>query len=160
VTSGTPSSSRTVRQSLPKLFGSRNVPAVDGKMRSCSPRYGRARRSVSVSIANLGSGRVRRPEAVLVPSMLINPLPVSRTTLPVTVIVPRVRVEVAPAQTKQFRAAQAGRNQDGDRVDQIMVAAVIRRALLGQQFPQLVARQSGRPPGRFIGLDRRHIAYR
>ena len=30
VTSGTPSCSRTLRQSRPKLFGSRHVPAVDG----------------------------------------------------------------------------------------------------------------------------------
>jgi hypothetical protein len=45
-------------------------------------------RSVSASIANLGSERVRRPEAVLVSSMRINPLPVYRMTLPVMVIVP------------------------------------------------------------------------
>src|SRR6202043_752803 len=116
-------SSRTVHHSLPKLFGSRNVPAVEGKMRSCSPRYGRARRSVNVSIANLGSGRVRRPEAVLVSSMRINPLPVFPDDFAGDGDRARVRIEVAPPQTKQFRAPQAGRDQDGDRVDQIMVAA-------------------------------------
>ena len=35
VTSGTPSSARAVRHSLPKLLGSRNVPAVDGKITVC-----------------------------------------------------------------------------------------------------------------------------
>src|SRR6476646_7604564 len=32
VTSGTPSSARTLRHSPPKLFGSRHVPAVDGNI--------------------------------------------------------------------------------------------------------------------------------
>jgi hypothetical protein len=32
VASGTPRPSRAVRHSLPKLFGSRSVPAVDGKI--------------------------------------------------------------------------------------------------------------------------------
>ncbi len=39
VTPGTPSCSRAVRHSLPKLFGSRSVPAVEGRMTSCSPRW-------------------------------------------------------------------------------------------------------------------------
>jgi hypothetical protein len=38
VTSGTPSSSRTVRHSLPKLFGSRSVPEADGNITACWPK--------------------------------------------------------------------------------------------------------------------------
>ena len=108
-----------------------------------------------------GQRRVRGPEAVLVSSMRINPLPVSRMTLPVMVI-----VSASVSKSHQRRPSSSERRSpvairtDSDRVDQIMVAAVVRRAQLSQQFPQLVARQSGRPLGRLIGLDRRHVAYR
>jgi len=97
----------------------------------------------------------------LVSSMRINPLPVSRMTLPVMVI-----VSASVSKSHQRRPSSSERRSpvairtDSDRVDQIMVAAVVRRAQLSQQFPQLVARQSGRPLGRLIGLDRRHVAYR
>jgi hypothetical protein len=64
--SGTPRSSRTMRHRLPKLFGFRSVPAVDGTITTCSPRWDRFRRSVNVLIANRGSGIVRRPASLLV----------------------------------------------------------------------------------------------
>lgn len=42
---------------------------------SCSPRYGRCLRFCSISIANFGSGRVRRPAVDLVSSTRISPCP-------------------------------------------------------------------------------------
>lgn len=66
--SGTPNSSRILRHCPAKLSGSRSVPFVDGKMTDCCPRYGRLRRSVSVAMADVGSGMTLLPTAVLVSS--------------------------------------------------------------------------------------------
>jgi hypothetical protein len=73
VTSGTPSSARTLRQSRPKLFGSRDVPAVDGniivrglaQVRQSAPRD---------STATLAS---HTPSPMLMTSWPIDPLTVS-----------------------------------------------------------------------------------
>ena len=126
--SGTPNSSRLLRHCPAKLSGSRSVPLVYGKMTDCSPRYGRLRRSESIATANAGSGITRRPATVFVSSTRTRPLAFSRTTLPADRDRSGVGIEVAPAQRQQFGAAQACRDQEGDRVGQIALAARLRRA--------------------------------
>ncbi|AWT56430.1 hypothetical protein D806_054840 [Mycolicibacterium smegmatis MKD8] len=44
-----------------KLSGSRHVPAVDGKIIDCSPRYGRLCRAARTAESNVGRGTVRVP---------------------------------------------------------------------------------------------------
>lgn len=75
---------RTFRHCLNVLFGSRQVPAVLGKIISCWPMNGRPRRAVRVSTTNFGSGTTRREDFVFVSSIRSNGCPATRTNLPVT----------------------------------------------------------------------------
>ena len=72
VTSGTPRSARTRRYCLSKLSGSRQEPAVPGKIIRCRPGNGR-RRSVSATMANSGSDTTRSDETVLPVSRRLRP---------------------------------------------------------------------------------------
>ncbi len=51
----------TSRHRARKLSGSRHVPAVDGKIIDCSPRYGRLCRAARTAESNVGRGTVRVP---------------------------------------------------------------------------------------------------
>ena len=58
-----------------EVSGSRNVPAFDAKITSCSPMNGRFRRSVNAVTAKDGNGIVRRPAVVFVSSIRTSPAP-------------------------------------------------------------------------------------
>ena len=70
-----PSSARAPRHGPAKFSGSRNVPAFDAKITSCSPMNGRLRRSVNAVTAKDGNGIVRRPAVVFVSSIRTSPAP-------------------------------------------------------------------------------------
>jgi hypothetical protein len=141
-------------------LGSRSVPAVDGNMNGCSPRYGSDRRSVNVVIANAGSGMVRFPAALLVPPILCMPLPATLTTLPLTVSVPVSALKSSQRKPKQFRPTEPRRDHERDRVNRVVIPAVRRGAHLGQQITQLLAGEGRCTFRPVLRPDRLNVAYR
>jgi hypothetical protein len=62
-----------VRHCLAKLLGSCQVPAVDGKIVACPPKYGRLRRTANICRANRGSATVRNPASDLAAGIHFSP---------------------------------------------------------------------------------------
>jgi hypothetical protein len=98
---------------------------------------GRLRRAVSAVTAKLGSGSVRRPAAVFVSSIRITPLARSVNHLSRD----RQRrgrfVEIRPLQLEQLRDPQPRRNEQCDRVYQIVTLARLGLSQFRQQAAQL-----------------------
>ena len=142
-----------------EVVGSRSVPAVDGKITGCSPRYGSVRRGGEHVDSEPRQRQRPRPGRCLGLTDRTKPLPVTRTTFPVTLIV-AASGHSRPSAAQQLRAPQPGRDQHGDRVHEVVLLAELRRTQLGQQLAQLVAGK--RPSTLRLALrhDRRDVAHR